>query len=122
MPHIQLSSFKKAFLLVALIMSVAWATRIDWTWVFSQEIFLKAFRSYFFAVVISLIPFAALWPLLKKTVGRPNYQLLSAIAITLIAVVGYGLFWSSNTPTGGWEIFIIPFFQAVVLIGLHVFS
>jgi hypothetical protein len=120
MPHISTSTHKKVVLLTGLAMSVALTTRIEWALAIAENMLLPALGAYIVTVVIALIPYAALWQELTKTASYPTLQLFSTALVIFIAVLGYAYSWSLQTPSVGWELFIVFFWQCLVVGGLYI--
>lgn len=109
----------KLILISSVAVSVALLSRIDWSLSLSKGMFGSALSAYIGAVLLSLLPYAAAWQLLRHAEGHPRAQLLSAIVVPVLSVVGYIYFWQSATTTGGWEILVIDTWQAVAISVLY---
>ena len=65
------------------------------------------------ATAILWLPYFALYSLLSRAKDSPRFQVICFVGVTLPALL-LPFFRLSTTPTGGWEFFIIPFWQLVL--------
>ncbi|MGE5491699.1 MAG: hypothetical protein ACM31P_10495 [Actinomycetota bacterium] len=119
MPLHRFSPAQKVLFVSAAALSIAWFTRIDWALAFSKGELINALSSYVGAVAIALLPLLALWRLIQTASRSPLFQMLSVAFVVLIAVGGYAYLWSSSIPSGGWELFIVLFAQAMAITCLY---
>ena len=105
---------------MSVVVAIGWATRVDWSVAATEGHGYSALTTYATAVAIALIPYAALWQFLRIAVNHRRLQVVAVALVGIIGLIGYAFFWSSNTPTGGWELFIVFFWQSVAICCLHV--
>jgi hypothetical protein len=95
---------------VALALSGAFAaTDIPW-----HSLGVGAGISTFLAATAMLsLPYIALYSLLVRAKDFPCFQIISFVVVASPAIM-LPAFRMSATPTGGWEYFIVPFWQLVL--------
>ena len=65
------------------------------------------------ATVMLWLPYLALYALLAKAKEFPRFQIVSFVVVVLPACMLL-VFRMSKTQTGGWEYFVVPFWQLVL--------
>jgi hypothetical protein len=65
------------------------------------------------ATAMLWLPYFALYSLLVRAKEFPRFQVICFVGVTLPALL-LPFFRLSTTPMGGWEFFIVPFWQLVL--------
>jgi hypothetical protein len=87
----------------------------NWSSAVANDKLLLAIYSVVFAIVIALIPYGALVILLRRARQSPVFQVAAFGLVIALPIVGFGYWRINSVATGGWDYFIVPFWQLVLL-------
>jgi len=94
---------------------------VSWSWVSEHGAIFSSLLSLLALLFVCGIPYTGLLRLLKQSPAFPRFQWVAfflMISLPLLMLPGFKF---SGAATGGWQYFLIPFWQ-LVLYGLLVLS
>lgn len=113
-------STPKTIVLGACLFTAAYLlTRIDWHHALASNREGEAFGSYVVALIIALLPYSALWRFLSGQGISKRAKFFSVATVAGIPLVAYPYYLTLGEPTGGWDVFIVCFWQAISIAVLY---
>lgn len=99
----------------AMATALYYLTGVEWSYAFSTGHTGSALAAYLIAFAIALLPYGALVFLLRSTRNSRIFQTISFSAFCLLPVIGFGYLRLNHIRTDGWDFFIVPFWQLVLI-------
>lgn len=92
---------------------------VNWSAALSQGRLNSALFTYLLAVAFALSPYGILVSLLERAKRSTVFQIALFSLVVALPVISFSTSRISHINTGGWDYFVIPFWQLVLLMVLN---
>lgn len=92
---------------------------VNWSDTVSQGHQNSALSAYLLAVSVALVPYGILLSLLERAKQSTIFKVTLFSIVIALPIIGFSFWRLNNINTGGWDYFIIPFWQIVLLMILN---
>lgn len=106
----------------AAVTALYYLTGVDWSYAYSTNHMDSALAAYFIALAAALLPFGALLFLLRNTWQSKIFQMISFSAFCLLPIIAFWYWRFNQIRTDGWDFFIVPFWQLILVVALLTIS
>jgi hypothetical protein len=92
---------------------------VNWSETLSQGNQNSALSAYLLAVSAALVPYGILVSLLERAKQSTIFQVTLFSLVIALPIICFSYWRVNNINTGGWDYFVIPFWQVVLLMVLN---